>query len=65
MATAPEKLEPPAVRACRLKLERDAISETFCAWLGRSEPYGATEGEIMHSIAISLKRLADTLEVRA
>ena len=63
MATSSDlKTEPPAVRASRLKLEYSAVDETYCCWLGRSDPYGATEGEIEHSKAISLKRIADVLE---
>jgi hypothetical protein len=55
MATNPTKLEPPAVRASRLQLERAAICEIWCDYITRSEPYGASEGEIEHSKAISLK----------
>ena len=57
-----QKMEPPGMRAKRLGLERDAVSETYCCWLGRDRPYGASEGEIEHSKAISAKRIADALE---
>lgn len=57
-----DQIEPPGMRASRLKLEREAISEVWCDWNNRSEPYGASEGEIEHSKAISAKRQADALE---
>ena len=59
------KLEPPGVRASRLQIERDAVRKIWCDWSRRSEPYGATEGEIEHSKAISLKRIADALNGQA
>lgn len=58
----PTKIEPPAQRASRLQLERAAISEVRCDYMTRAEPYSASEGEIEHSKAISLKRIADVLE---
>jgi hypothetical protein len=42
-----------------------AICEIWCDYITRSEPYGASEGEIEHSKAISLKRIADAAEVVA
>lgn len=62
MADQATKIEPPAMRAGRLGIERGAVSEPFCDWRGRGVPYGASEGEIAHSLAISLKRIADALE---
>lgn len=56
------KFEPAPSRAARLKIERFAISEIWCDFTTRDEPYGASEGEIEHSKAISLKRIADELE---
>lgn len=47
-------------RAARLGIELAAVSDPWLAY--KDQPYGASEGEVETSKAISAKRLADAMQ---